>query len=187
MTTKLDAINSIISEVGLAPLKTLTGIKSYDVIKAENILETTVKQVCLKGYAFNNELNYPLFPDQNKEIRLAKNMLDVKIKQPYLHRYVIRNQKLYDKINHTFIINHKIMADITFYLEFEVLPEVVKHYITMLAANKFVKRVLGSKSVYAYSQEDLMEALILMETAELETGNYSFIKEYYTNQIKGSI
>lgn len=187
MTTKLEAINTMLSCIGQAPLNTLDGMKSYFTIAAENILEDEVKRVQLKGYDFNTESDYQLNPNTKNEILIPDNMIQVKLPTLYLNRYVVRKQKIYDKYNHTFKIYEPLRATVVFKFEFEDLPEVARDYIKMTAANKFVKRELGSQAPVAYTQEDMIEALITMEQHELEIGQYTLISEYYTREIRDSL
>lgn len=187
MTTKLEAINTMLSCIGQAPLSTLEGMKSYFTIAAENILNDEVKRIQLKGYDFNTEADYPLTPNSENEILIPENMIQVKLPSIYINRYVTRKQKIYDKFNHTFKIHQPLRATVVWRFEFEDLPEVARDCIKMSAANKFVKRELGSQAPAAYTEEDMLEALITMEQHELELGQYTLISEYYTRKIKDSL
>ena len=187
MTTKLEAINDILSCVGQAPLDSLEGTKSYFTMAAENILENENKRIQLLGWDFNTEEHYTLHPDINKHIQIAEDMLNVKVSQIYGNRYVIRKKKLYDKYEHTFEILHPIEATVVFRFDFEDLPEPVSAYIKMSAAYKFCKKELGSEKACQYTQEDLGEAYVGMQEYELDTGNYNILNEFYDGRIRRSI
>lgn len=185
MTTKLEAINTMLSCIGQAPLNTLEGTKSYFTIAAEKILEDETKRVQLQGWDFNSEDNYPLIPDVNNIIKIPDNVLMVKFPTLYKNRYVVRDNKLYDKFNHTYEIENRLEVSIVFGYTFEELPEVVKQYATMAAAYKFVKREMGAEKASQYVQEDLMEARIALEQHELELGEYTMIPQMYDGRVKG--
>lgn len=187
MTTKLDAINTMLSCIKHAPLNTLEGTKSSFAISAEKLLESETIRTQLKGYDFNTEDNYPLNPDVDGIIKIPDNVLKVQIPQIYKNQYIIRASKLYDKYNHTFKINHPLYVTIIFSIPFEDLPEVVQRYITMSAAFKFTKRELGSETASGYTQQDLLEAASDLLEHELDLGNYSLIPEFYTREIKGDL
>lgn len=187
MTTKLEAINNMLSCVGQAPLNTLEGIKNAFTIEALSILDSETKAVQLRQWDFNSEENYILSPDTNNHIAIPENITRVKVPQIYKNQYIIRNNKVYDKIHHTFIISHPLIVTVIFALTFEECPEVVRTYITMSAAYKFTKRVLGSQATCIYTQEDLIEARQAMEEAELDTGNYTLIPEMRDNTIRGEL
>lgn len=187
MTTKLEAINTMLSCVGQAPINTLNGTKNSFTIEAETILDTETKRVQLQQWDFNSEEYYPLTPDVDGYIKIPSNITRVKIPQIYKNQFIIRNNKIYDKIHHTFIIGQTLLVNVLFALEFEECPTVVQDYIKMCAAYKFTKRVLGSQAVCLYTQEDLAEAKLAMEEAELDTGNYTLIPEMRDRTIRGDL
>lgn len=187
MTTKLEAINTMLQCIGQSPLSTLEGTKSSFTISAIALLEAETKTLQMKGWDFNTEDNYVLQPDVNKHIHIADNMLLVKVPSYYKNRYVIRENKIYDKYKHSFEIDNSIEVTVIFGFDFNDLPEVVKNYVQMSAAYKFTKRELGSQSTCIYTQEDLLEAKSDMELHELTMGSYSLIPEYYNNTIKESL
>lgn len=186
-TTKLDAVNTMLSCIKHAPLNTLEGTLSSFAVSAISLLDSELMRVQLKGYDFNSEDNYPLQPDVNGIIKIPDNMLKIEIPQEYRNQYVVKDSKLYDKYNHTFHIPHTLKVSVVWGLEFNELPEVVKRYVTMHAAYKFAKRELGSQTVSVYTQQDLMEAEADLLNHELELGNYSIIPEYYTREIRSSL
>lgn len=187
MTTKLEAINEMLLCIGHAPINTLAGTQSSFTISAQKLLDSELKRVQLRGFDFNTEEDYVLEPDEDGYIKIADNMTKIEVHQIYLNRYVVRNSKIYDKVNHTFEINHPVRAAVTFALTFEEVPEVVRRYVTMSAAYKFVKRELGAQAVCAYTQEDLAEAKADMLDHEINIGNYSMIPAYYTGEIRGEL
>ena len=187
MTTKLEAINLMLSCIGHASVNSLEGTKSAFITTAEGILDSETKRLQLQSYDFNTEYNYPLTPDVDGLIKIPENVVRISYPQEYLNRYTIRKGKLYDKLNHTFKIKHQIRAEVTFALKFEELPEVVQYYLAILSAYKFTKRELGSQAVCIYTQEDVNEARQAFLESELDMGNYSLISEFYTRDIRGDL
>jgi len=187
MTTKLEAINTMLSCIGQAPLNTLEGTKSYFTIAAERILEDEVKRIQLQGWDFNSEDDYQLNPDVNNNIIIPPNLIMVKFPTLYKNRYVVREGKLYDKFEHTYDINKPLKCSVVWAFPFDDLPEVAKTYAKMSAAYKFVKRELGAEKAAQFTQEDLMEARIALEQHELEIGEYTMIPDMYNGNIKESI
>lgn len=187
MTTKLEAINTMLSCIGQSPLNTLEGTKSSFTISAEKTLDDEVKRFQLQGWDFNSEDNYQLNPDLNGIIKIPNNVLMVKFPTLYKNRYVVREGKLYDKFDHTYKINKPLKVSIVFCFPFEDLPEVAKEYAKMSAAYKFVKRELGSQATCQYTQEDLVEARVALEQHELEIGTYTMIPDMYNGNIKDFI
>ena len=86
MTTKLEAINSMLQCIGQSPT-----------VSAITLLDNETVNLQMKGWDFNTEENYVLQPDENKHIHIAEDMLLVKVPTYYKNRYVIRAGKIYDK------------------------------------------------------------------------------------------
>lgn len=187
MTTKLEAINIMLSCIGHNPINTLEGVKSAFITTAENLLDTETKRLQLQSYDFNTEDNHLLIPDVDGYIKIPENVVSIAYPQDYLNRYTVRKGKLYDKVEHSFKIKQPLRVSITFALKFEELPEVVRYYITLLSAYKFTKRQLGSQAICVYTQEDVQEAKQAFLESELDLGNYSLIPEFYTREIKGDL
>ena len=121
MTTKLEAINTMLSCIGQAPLNTLEGTKSYFTIAAERILEDEVKRIQLQGWDFNSEDGYQLNPDVNNNITIPPNLIMVKFPTIYKNRYVVREGKLYDKFEHTYEIPRPLKCSVVWSFEFALL------------------------------------------------------------------
>lgn len=187
MTTKLDAINTMLSCIGQAPLNTLEGTKSYFTIAAEKMLDDESKRIQLQGWDFNSEDDYQLNPDVHNNIRIPSDMLMVKFPTNYKNRYTVREGKLYDKFEHTYEITKPLRCSIIWSFPFEDLPEAAKQYAMMSAAYKFVKREFGADKATTYSQEDLLEARIALEQYELEIGEYSMIPDMHNGNIRNSL
>lgn len=187
MTTKLEAINTMLSCVGQSSLKSLEGTKSYYTITAEQILEKECKRVLLEGWSFNTDEFYELKPDINKHINVTEDMLLVYFPQIYKDRFVTRNNKLYDKQKQTYEIEQPLKVRVVWDFSFENIPENFRNYVMMSASYKFCKRVLGSEAACAYTREDVQEAYADLTGYELETGNYSIIPEMRNRTIRGDI
>ena len=66
-TTKLEAVNTMLSAIGEAPVTALNlGLVEADI--AETILESVSKEVQSQGYSFNRQLSVVFNPDSNNKI-----------------------------------------------------------------------------------------------------------------------
>lgn len=187
MTTKLEAINTMLSCVGQAPINTLEGTKSSFTIAAEKMLEDETKRIQLQGWDFNSEDCYLLIPDRFNHIEVPDDLIMIKFPTLYKNRYTVREKKLYDKFKHTYEIDKPLKCSVVWSFKFEDLPEVAKKYAELSAAYKFVKREFGAEKASQFTQEDLVEARIAMEQHELEIGEYTMIPDMYNGNIKESI
>jgi hypothetical protein len=158
MTTQLQAINQMLTGIGQAPVVSLD-IANPEIATALDILESVNREVQGEGWHFNTEINYPFTPDANDEIVVPSNVLqlsDNKISNLQQYQTVLRNGKLYDKINHTFkfTTSDPVRCDVVWLFNFEDLPQVFKDYITQRATRVFAGSVVGSKDMFQFNQQD---------------------------------
>lgn len=158
MTTKLDAINQMLAGIGQAPVVSLD-FANPEISLAESILESVSRQVQGEGWHFNTEIKYPFTPDNNGNINVPPNVLqlsDNKLDNQSKYQTVLRDGKLYDKVNHTytFPVGQTIRCDVVWYFEFEDLPQVFKDYITQRATRVFAGSVVGSENMFKFNAQD---------------------------------
>ena len=149
-TSKLDAVNTMLSSIGEAPVSSLSsGLVEAEI--AESILNTIDREVQSMGWHFNTELNKSFAQTLAGEILLPADTLradaTLKANAPNL---VQRGLKMYDRVNHTFVIGASVALDIVVQLIFDDLPEVAKRYIVLRAARVFQDRVVGSNTLHTF-------------------------------------
>lgn len=182
-TSELDAINTMLSCIGEAPINDLTTTVSVSVNTAKNVLNETIRSVLNRGWYFNSEEDFPLVRDSNNELVLPTNTLRVRAAREFWDLDVAqRGNKLYDRKNHTFQFEKDIKVDIVIMLPFEDLPEAARGYITILAARTFQGRMQGSETVYKFTEDDLSRALVAMQDAEADTAKYNIFTGSVTMQ-----
>ena len=86
---------------------------------------------------------------------------------------MIREGKLYDKLNHTFKWVKCQKLDVVWLFEFEDLPEAAKQYVQTRAANLFAMRATGSTEVARYSEREEANARATLIEYETQQGDYS--------------
>jgi hypothetical protein len=158
MTTRLQAINQMLSGIGQAPVVSLD-VANPEIALALDVLEAVNREVQGEGWHFNTEVNYPFTPDVNGDIAIPQNVLSIsdnKTSNVQKYQTVLRNGKLYDKIGHTYTFptGNPIKCDVVWLFEFEDLPQVFKDYITQRAARVFAGRVLGSQEMVTFNAQD---------------------------------
>jgi hypothetical protein len=173
--TKLQAVNIILSNIGQAPVTTLDSVNPM-VATAESILDEVTTAVQGEGWTFNSERSYPLIPDSFGFIGVPDNVLSYDGHPNSNKDLVTRNGRLYDKVAHSDIFTDPIDLDVVWFFDFEDLPQSVRNYITVRAANIFAGRVVGSSEAVRFGQQE--EALARAELLEYETqqGDYSFFQ-----------
>lgn len=158
MTTQLQAINQMLSGIGQAPVVSLD-VANPEIAIALNVLDSVSREVQGEGWHFNTEVNYPFTPDNSGDIYVPSNVLqlsDNKYSNTQKYQTVLRNGKLYDKVNHTytFPVGETVKCDVVWQFDFEDLPQVFKDYITQRAARVFAGRVLGSEQMVTFNSTD---------------------------------
>lgn len=177
-TSELEAVNTILSTIGEAPLNSLTGSLPVDGTIAKNVLSEVAREVQSQGWHFNTHINVTLTRNTDNKIPLATNVVRVEIDpRKYSkgdYNIVQRDTFLYNlaKNEETFDTNFQD-ATAVYLLPFDEIPEQAKRYITIRSARIFHDRTLGANTIHKFSQEDEAKALSILKQAESHTGDYS--------------
>ena len=182
-TSKLDAVNTMLSSIGEAPVSSLSsGLIEAEI--AESILNTIDREVQSMGWHFNTELNKSFAQDTLGQILLPADILradaTLKANAPNL---VQRGLKMYDRTNHTFVIGTAAALDVVVQLLFDDLPEVAKRYIVLRATRIFQDRVVGSNTLHEFQQRDEAEALIQLKDFDKAADDHNIFDNYDTFSI----
>lgn len=182
-TSKLDAVNTMLSSIGEAPVSSLSsGLIEAEI--AESILNTIDREVQSMGWHFNTELNKSFAQDTLGQILLPADILradaTLKANAPNL---VQRGLKMYDRVNHTFVIGAAAALDVVVQLLFDDLPEVAKRYIVLRATRIFQDRVVGSNTLHDFQQRDEAEALVQLKDFDKAADDHNIFDNYDTFSI----
>jgi hypothetical protein len=175
-TTKLEAINSMLSVIGEAPVSTLEGGQNADTVMAQAILEEALRETLEEGWHFNTEYEIPLVPDIAGEIVLPTNYARVdvqKVNAPSYAELTFRAGKLYNLTEHTFVFTSTVKVDAVMLLEFEDIPQAARKYIHTRAARIFQDRVVGSTEHHSFNLRDEINARKNLRAMEGETADHN--------------
>lgn len=182
-TTKLEAINIMLSSIGEAPVNSLTS-GLVDAEMAETILNATSREIQSRGWKFNTERNFRITPTQQKEILLPSNTLRADIMKSSAELDLVqRGNKMYNLKNHSFQVTTPVELEIVVLLDFEQLPEAARHYITIRAARIFQDRAVGSDELHGFQERDEMFALVELKDTEGELGDYTIFDNYAVTRV----
>ena len=118
VTSKLEAINVMLTSIGESPVNTITSSTTTDVSIAVQILDNVSREIQSVGWHFNTDVNYKLAKNTSNEIVLPSNCLRVdNTHQDADLDLVERNRKLWDRENHTYTITQDVKVNITWLLE----------------------------------------------------------------------
>tara|TARA_Y100000114_G_scaffold88159_1_gene81598 strand:+ start:575 stop:1189 length:615 start_codon:yes stop_codon:yes gene_type:complete len=184
VTTKLEAINTMLTAIGESPVNTITSSTTTDVSIAIQILDNVSREVQSVGWHFNTDTNYLLAKNSSNQIVLPSNCLRVDNSNKDADLDLVeRGRKLWDRENHTYTITKDIRVNITWFLEFTELPETARRYITIRAARIFQDRMLASETLHAFHQVDELSALSALKEHEGDTRDHSIFDNYSTYRV----
>lgn len=177
-TTELEAVNTILSVIGEAPISSLqAGAAVADAVTAQQTLSEVNRSVQSKGWHFNTDKKISLSPEAfTGEVRVPSNCLRVDtVEDDREVDVVLRGSRLYDRVNHTYSFTRSLMVDMVVLLPFEEIPETARHFITIKAARVFQARAVGAETLFSFSQLDERDALVAFKKAEGITGDYNIL------------
>ena len=180
-TTELQAINTMLSFIGEAPVSSITGNIGTDVAVAKNILDETSMSVQSQGWFFNRELEITMARDTSNKVPLDSNCVQVEASAPYqyLYQYTIRNGYLYDLKNKTDVFTSDPQVDKVLVQQFEHIPEYARRYIVVKASRRFAARYIGASELVKLANLDEQEAHVAFEAADSRAMDANILKDEY--------
>ena len=181
-TTELEAVNTMLSAIGEAPVSSLENTELEDVAVAKNILNETIVDVQTTGYNFNTEYNFKINPDTSGNINVPNNAVycDVSNRGTTSDKdLVLRGERLYDRENQTFTFTDAVYVDLILILPWDDLPQPARRYCTVKAARRYQNRVFGSDTLNGFTNVDENEALVVMEQADSRSEDANVLTRNY--------
>ena len=183
-TKELPAVNQIPASVGQAPVTTLDQTNPDVAIAYDTLLEVS-KEVQGEGWTFNQEFEYEITTNNNKQYEIPNNMLQIDFSESYKGDIdVVRRRdpqddkvKLYDRYNHKYglgtVANDTWEVDVTWFFDWVDLPQPIQNYITAKAATITAQRIVGDPALLQTLQQ--REALARANALEYECnqGDYT--------------
>lgn len=181
-TSELEAVNECLSNIGQAPVSTITGDLSSDTETALNMVRTVNRALQSKGWYWNTEKNFELSPNVDGDILIPSNSLSVDTTGDSSDLdLVARGRRLYDRENHTYTFTDPVYVELVIGLTFEELPETARRYISLKSARLFQNRLDGVESGLDTADEkdayaDLHADQLRVEDSNILTGSYGMLK-----------
>lgn len=173
-TTKLQAINTMLSTVGEPPVNSLSAQRADSLI-AQNILDEISREVLTYGWQFNTDEDVVMTPDTGTGfIYISDKIVRVDMDRSYSnYDIVVRGNRLYNRKTNSYVFTESIKVIQIYLMEFEEMPETAKRYITIRSARVFQDRMVGSEKNNAFTLRDEVAALAAMTEYENEVGDYT--------------
>jgi len=142
-TSKLEAINSILSYAGEAPITSLDYVAdSVSATIANNVLNEVDRSFQTKGWSFNTDIDYTFVRDAVNNISVPSNAIRINVLEstyPTL-KVVQRGTKLYDAKGKTYVFATNIVGEMVSLLDFDLLPESARNYVVIRSGRMFLSR-----------------------------------------------
>jgi hypothetical protein len=171
-TTKLEAINTMLSIIGETPVNSLSGQAVASVKIAENTLNEALRDIQGESWHFNTSKDVTLVRDLDGRIPLSPSVARVevdRVQNPDVE-VVKRGDYLYDTKAQTNVFAKNIVkAYVTYLLDFDELPEAAKRYAMIRAGRMFCDRMIADPARNGFTSQDEMKARMDLREYEAKT------------------
>lgn len=184
LTSRLEAVNSMLMSIGEAPINQLDGL-TVDASIAEATLDEVSRAVQSIGWHFNTEKDFPLVRSLDNRIPLTSDIVRVDL---VAHEYinidaVQRNGFLYDRKNHTYTFDKDLKAEVVRLLDWDDLPQPARSYIIVKATRMFQTRVVGSDTLAGQLAADELSSLVVLKEFDADTADHTVFDNYSVAQV----
>lgn len=176
-TTELECINIMLAAIGEAPINTLTGTLPVDAKIAQRTLTEVNKEVQTEGWSFNQEFNVVFTRDASNQIAIATDILkiDTNVYDHSTLDVIQRGLKLYDRKNNTYVFDEDLTCHVTYFREFDEIPEPARRYMNIKAARIFVDRTVGDDGLRTYTAQDEARARSILMDTDLSNADHNVL------------
>jgi len=187
--TELSAVNTILGAIGQSPVTTLgtytvnsNSISTYDnpeIAFVHNLLKESNIDIQNEGWSFNTENHYHKTADSNGYLTFDSNALrmDFSDTEDKFYDVVKRNNRLYDKVNHTdvFTAGQEYRVDIVWLFSYEDLPAIFKRLITYKAAGRAATQLVTNPQLVQLIQVQEQSARAACMEYECNQGDHNYL------------
>lgn len=181
-TTKLEAVNMMLSSIGESPVTTLGVDTIEDATIAEGILDQVSKEIQNTGWHFNTDYDYGLSVDGDSKIPYPTSAAHVDAMPAECRDVVKRGSFLYDRENLSFTFSGltSLKCKVVWLLDFEDLPQSFRTWIALAAAKRFCKHIMGDEATVQYSDEDEKRARAEAVADDLRRADHNILSDSYS-------
>lgn len=181
-STKIEAVNSMLSAVGEAPITNL----DEDLAEAQmavNMLDVVSREVQSRGWSWNTDRKRKMNISSNGQILIPVNAMKIEAvdgntgRPDPRKRYVIRDRKLYDILKRTNKFDDAQHLDLVIALDWADLTETGRRYITLDATSRYMVDVLGADADLQQIQQQAQQAWIRLHQEEDQISDNNIIND----------
>lgn len=171
-TSRLQAVNSILSAAGEAPVASLATEAGLDSSLSQQILDESCTAVQTMGWSWNTGDVTFVPTGANSEYLVPANYIRLDDGGGRGCHFTIRSGRIFDTVNRTstgFTANLRLT--VVELLSWDDLPEAARQYITARAGRIFVDRTLNDPALTRAARATEFEALTLLRHHETDSSN----------------
>ena len=155
--SKVDAVNRVLATIGVAPVASLADPLSLTVELAQTAIDNVSRDLQSTPWGFNTEMDVEVTSAGDGSITLGGSLYDgvyissFDIDEPTSLDPIIKTtggvQKIWDRESKSFTAfgaSATVKATVTYYLQWEDLPEAVKAYVMARAAREYQLQMVGN-------------------------------------------
>jgi hypothetical protein len=181
LTSKLEAVNTMLGYIGEAPINSIATASALPLSAAlaKNILDEVSREIQSDGWQFNTIENFKLAQGiPTGTFQVPANTLQVDaVDRSY--DIVQRGLNIWDRTKNTatFTVD-TLTVNMTFLLDWEDLPEQARRYITIKAGRVFQGRLVGSRELESLIMRDEMMAKARLEETDGRNSDITVFDNY---------
>jgi len=181
--TVIDAVNACLLGIGRAPRAAVDDIASdVDASTALSVLNRCSLEIQSKGWHFNREGNWKLYPDANGNIYAPNNIIEIISWNCSRNvNLCLRGRRVYDTVNHTYDLREVgLIGDgyIEFFfiteLPFEELPPIAASAIMYFARRLYAQDTEGDAQNWNFNKYDEDNAMAILSSSELKNAKLNY-------------
>lgn len=179
LTSKLEAVNSMLGHIGESPVNSISDTNALPISAATaiSVLDEVSRSVQAEGWHFNTELKVTLSPAGDGTITLSDDILEVDTTDTSID-IAQRGLSLFDRSNNTSVFSKALEVNLTRLLDFTSLPEAARRYITLRSSRVFQGRMVGSRELEALIARDEYNARADLMDAEGNNSDRTIFDSY---------
>jgi len=180
MRNKLGMVNICLAAIGEIPLESDVVLEDLpagtDGAIARDMVSKAMLEVQNNTYYFNTDYSFTFIPDENGFIPVPSNLLRIDVgKTKHRSKIYIKNNKLYNNTENTFIFKGNVKADAVFLIDYDKLPFDAWNYIAHVAARKFQNATVSSPDLDNTAKEEEERARRLLVAEDLRYKDISLL------------
>lgn len=185
-TTRVDAINEMLTLIGVNTIASLDDPLRQDVIAAEQTLDESLKMLAVQNSFYNTFEDVTLDTDVNGFIYISDDIYNVELKGDGVTKALIKGDRVYNHTDKTFVWDGPQEFEVQYYLDFADLPEVVMRYIIHAAARKLYLKLFGPSQHLQYLVGEEKMHYDIWQRWEADQADLNMLNTYDSFRVWGS-